>query len=72
MGLKDIWRSWSKGEDRRALERAEEAEHMTPLERDVANEDYEARKDDVSAFNRRAGAEAIDAAGDDLDEPPLP
>ena len=72
MGLKDIWRSWSKGEDRRALERAEDAEHMTPLERDVANEDYEGSQGRPDAFNRRAGAAAIDAAGDDLDEPPLP
>lgn len=69
MGLRDIWRNWTKGEDRRAVERAEEETRMTPLERDVATEDFEARKDDVSAFNTRTGATAADAAGEDLDLP---
>jgi hypothetical protein len=35
---------WNKD----ALERAEEETHMTEAERDVAEEDYEGRKDDTS------------------------
>jgi hypothetical protein len=34
--------------NRDALERAEEETHMTEAERDVAEEDYEAKKDDIS------------------------
>jgi hypothetical protein len=43
MGLRDIWRNWTKGEDRRAVERAEDEARLTPVERDVADEDFEAR-----------------------------
>lgn len=68
MGLKELWRKWSKGEDDRAVERAAEAARMTPVERDFASEDFEERKDDVSALNTRAGSAAADAAGDDLDD----
>jgi hypothetical protein len=67
MGLKDIWHRWSKGEDRRALERSDEEGHMSHLERDIADEDFESRRDDVSAFNRIGGQAAIDAAGEDVD-----
>ena len=69
MGLRDLFRSWSKSEDRRAVERVEEAARLTPAERDFVNEDFEGRKDDVSAFNRREGSAAADAARDDLDLP---
>ena len=70
MGLKELWRKWSKGEDERTVERAAEVAQMTPVERDIATEDFEARKDDVGAFNTRAGSAAADAAGDDLDDAP--
>jgi len=69
MGLKDIWRRWSKSEDERVVERAAEAVQLTPIERDFANEDFEGRKDDVGAFNNRAGSAAAGAARDDLDAP---
>ena len=67
MGLKDLFRKWSKGEDQRVIERAEAAAHMTPVERYVASEDFESRKDDLNALNTRTGSEAAEAAGDDLD-----
>ena len=47
MGLKDLFKRWSKAEDARAIERAEEESGDTPYERDVAAEDFEARKQDV-------------------------
>lgn len=68
MGLKDFFRRWSKGEDERAVERAEEESRMTPLQRDVDREDFEGRKDDVYATEREsAGADAI-PAGEDLED----
>jgi hypothetical protein len=69
MGLKDIWRKWSKAEDERTVERADEAARLTPAERAFVNEDFEGRKDDVAALNRRASSEAADTARDDLDLP---
>jgi hypothetical protein len=45
---------WNKD----ALERAEEETRMTQAERDVAEEDYEARKDDVAVSERLAGGAA--------------
>jgi hypothetical protein len=39
---------------------------MTPYERDVDREDFEARKDDLLAGRDRAGADALDVADDDL------
>jgi hypothetical protein len=63
MGLKDLFSRWSKGEDERAIERAEEESRMTPLERDVDREDFEGRKDDLYATEREsAGAEAFPPA----------
>lgn len=68
MGLKDFFRRWSKGEDERAVERAEEESRMTPLQRDVDREDFEGRKDDVYATEREsAGAEQI-PTGEDLED----
>jgi len=45
---------WNKD----ALVTAEEETRMTQAERDVAEEDYEARKDDVSVSERLAGGVA--------------
>jgi hypothetical protein len=68
MGLKELWQRWSKGEDARAVERAEEESRMTPFERDLDHEDFEARKDDVAATRGSAGSAAADtAAAEDID-----
>jgi hypothetical protein len=45
---------WRKDE----LERAEEETRMTEAERDVAEEDFEERKDDVAASTRLGGGAA--------------
>jgi hypothetical protein len=67
MGLKNLFQRWSKREDARAVDRAEEESRMTPYERDVDREDFEARKDDISAGRSFAGEAARDVAADDLD-----
>lgn len=56
MGFFDFIKRWSKSEDGRALERAEEETRMSPHERDVFEEDYEARKDDTRVQERDPGA----------------
>jgi hypothetical protein len=66
MGLKDLFQRWSKGEDARAVESAEEESRLTPSERAVDGEDFEARKDDHLAGRDPAGADALDVASDDL------
>jgi hypothetical protein len=43
MGLKDLFSRWTKGEDRRATERAELESRMSEKERAYDKEDYEAR-----------------------------
>jgi hypothetical protein len=65
MGLKDLLTRWRRGEDRRAVERAENESRMTPFERDVDREDFEARKDDTAAGASWAGSEAADAVDPD-------
>jgi hypothetical protein len=67
MGLKQFFQRWSKGEDARVAERAEEESRLTPHERDVEGEDFEARKDDLMAGRGPAGEAARDVAADDLD-----
>jgi hypothetical protein len=49
MALLQRLRSWWNKD---ALEEAEEEARMTQAERDVAEEDFEARKDDVAAETR--------------------
>jgi hypothetical protein len=66
MGLKDLFSRWTKGEDRRATERAELESRMTAKERAFDQEDFEARKDDTAAAANWAGREAEGAAADDL------
>jgi heme-degrading monooxygenase HmoA len=68
MGLKDLFSRWTKGEERRATERAERESGLTPYERDVDQEDFEARKDDVAAGSTWAGREAEGAASGELDD----
>jgi len=51
---------WNKDE----LELAEEETQMTPAERDVAEEDYEARKDDVATTGGYLGRAAGDYESD--------
>jgi hypothetical protein len=60
------FRSWWNKD---ALSRAEEETRLTESERDVAEEDYEARKDDVFLRQRRADG-AADYERDS--EPPRP
>ena len=65
MGFFDFFKRWSKGEDERALERAEEETRMSPHERDVFEEDYEARKDDVRVEERDPGAGSFERDAND-------
>ena len=57
---------WNKD----ARERAEEETRMTQSERDGAEEDFEARKDDVAARSGRLAGGAADYESDS--EPPRP
>ena len=57
---------WNKDE----LERADEETRMTPAERDVAEEDYEAGKDDAALRGGYLGRSAADYESDS--EPPRP
>jgi hypothetical protein len=66
MGLKDLWQRWTKGENTRAIAKAEEESGMTPYERDVDQEGFEDRKDDLLAGRDRPGEAARDVAADDL------
>jgi hypothetical protein len=67
MGLKQFFQRWTKGEDARAVEQAEAEAGMTPHERAVDQEDFEAKKDDLRAGNSYRGEAAEDVAADDLD-----
>lgn len=63
MGLKDLFSRWSKSEDERVIERADEESRMPAFERDVDQEDFEGRKDDLFSTEREsAGAESVPAA----------
>jgi hypothetical protein len=64
MGLRDVFRRWTKGEDERAIEREREEElaGASPAQRARDAEDFEARKDDVDA------ARALHEPSDALDE----
>ena len=66
MGLKDLFSRWTKGEDRRATERAELESRMTATERAYDKEDFEGHKEDTAAASSWAGREAEGAASDDL------
>jgi hypothetical protein len=68
MGLKQFFQRWTKGEDARAVERAEQESQMTPHERDVDQEDFEGKKDDLAAASSFRGEAAEDVAAEDLDE----
>ena len=69
MGLRDLFSRWSKGEDERAIERAEEESqaHVSSHERAVDHEDYEGRKEDLYSLEHDyPGAEAAATADEDL------
>jgi hypothetical protein len=68
MRLKDLFSRWTKAEDRRATERADLESGMTPYERDIDKEDFEARKDDTAADSTWAGREAEGAARGEFDD----
>jgi hypothetical protein len=57
---------WNKDE----LEQAEEETRMTPLERDLEEEDFEAKKDDTAARSGLLAGGAADYESDS--EPPRP
>jgi hypothetical protein len=59
MGFFDFIKRWKKAEDDRTLERAEEETRMTPHERDVSEEDYEARRDDINTGEWEPGASSL-------------
>jgi hypothetical protein len=60
-------RAWWRKDD---VEVAEEETRMTPPERDVAEEDYEARKEDTAVRSGQLGRGATDYERDS--EPPDP
>jgi len=68
MGLKDLFSKWSKGEDRRAIDRAEDESRLTPEERAFDQEDFEGRKEDLAAGSTWAGREAEGAERGELDD----
>ena len=69
MGLKEFFGRWRKGENERAVERAEEESRMTPADRDLDEEDYEAHKEDIrTAGTSYAGFDAADVARNELDD----
>jgi hypothetical protein len=67
MALLRRLRAWWRKD---ALTRAEEETRMTEAERDVAQEDYEARKDDVAVRSDFLAGGAADYERDS--EPPRP
>ena len=66
MSLKDLFKRWTKAEDDRAIERAVEDSRGTAYERDIEQENFEGRKQDLRTGSSFAGSAAEDAAGDDL------
>jgi hypothetical protein len=68
MGFKDLFSRWTKGEDERAIERTKLESRMSPQERAIDREDFEARKDDVAAESSWAGREAEGGAAGELDD----
>jgi hypothetical protein len=68
MGLKDLFSRWTKSEDQRAIDRAEDESRMSPEERAFDQEDFEGRKDDVAAGSSWAGREAEGAERGELED----
>ncbi|HEY5296121.1 MAG TPA: hypothetical protein VIJ70_11655 [Gaiellaceae bacterium] len=68
MGLKDLLQRWTKSRDANALAKAEAESQMTPAERDVDQEDFEARKDDTLMKRSYAASEAEDVAEGELED----
>jgi hypothetical protein len=60
VGLLDRVRAWWNKD---TLERADEETRMTPLERDLAEEEFEGRKADVRA-GEYLGGQGVDLEGD--------
>ena len=66
-GFLQRFRAWWKKD---AVEQAEEETRMTEDERDIAEEDYEARKEDQLISGERLGGGTADYERDS--EPPAP
>jgi hypothetical protein len=62
MGLMDRIRGWWNKD---TLERADEETRMTQAERDVAEEDFEGRKEDVEIRSGRLAGGAADYESDE-------
>jgi hypothetical protein len=62
MGLKELFQRWTKGSNAEAIARAEAESGMTPYERDVDQEDFEGRKQDLRVGSWPHGAEAEETA----------
>jgi hypothetical protein len=58
MGLRDLFKRWSKDEDERAIERAELRQ----------SGDYEGTKDDIAIKGGFAGSQAMDVVREDLED----
>ena len=68
MGLRNLFRRWSKDEDADAIERAEEQSRMTAYERDLdQSEGLEGHKTDTMVDNRLAGLELLSGGDFDID-----
>jgi len=68
MGIKELFQRWTKSRDAQALPQGEAESRMTPAERDVDQEDFEARKDDVLMERSYAASEAEEAAEAELED----
>lgn len=66
MGIKDLYRNWTKKRDRAALQQAQTGTQMSGHERMLASEGIDALKADTAATADLAGAEAATSANDEL------
>lgn len=68
MGLKELFQRWTKSSDQDALAKTERESQMTPQERELDGEDYEAHKDDVLLGQSYAGSAAEQVVEDEFKE----
>ena len=68
MGIKELVQRWTKSRDAQALGHADAESRMTPAERDVDQEDFEARKDDVLMERSYPASEAAEVAEAELED----
>jgi len=68
MGLRDLMQRWTRSRDADAVAKAQAESRLTPAERTLDSEDYEARKDDIVIQQDFASAEAVDVANAELED----